>query len=115
ALARPRAPSRTGWRPAARPHPPALAATLPGVLHETGKRVQRRIERDHQHLQGRLRPRRGCKTLAGARILCRAHAFLRNRCGGFYDLPWRLGSAAAPPAPPVERSWDAPTTELLAR
>jgi len=63
-------------------YPPALAAVLPGVLHETGKAIQQRIERDHQHLQGRLRPTRGFKTLAGARVLCRGHAFLRNLRGG---------------------------------
>jgi IS6 family transposase len=67
-------------------YPPALAAVLPGVLHETGKAVQQRIERDHQHRKGRLRPTRGFKTLAGARVLCRGHAFLRNLRGGFYDL-----------------------------
>jgi transposase-like protein len=55
-------------------YPPALATALPPVLHETGKRVQQRIERDHQHLKGRIRGMRGFKTLAGARVLCRAHA-----------------------------------------
>ncbi len=33
---------------AAAAYPPALAAVLPDVLHETGKAVQQRIERDHQ-------------------------------------------------------------------
>ncbi len=66
--------------------PPALAAALPPVAHETGKLVQQRIERDRQHRKGRLRPLRGFKTRAGARVLCRAHAFLRNLRGGFYDL-----------------------------
>jgi transposase-like protein len=50
--------------------PAALAAVLPGALHETGKRLQQRIERDHQHLKRRLCPMRGFKTLAGARVLC---------------------------------------------
>jgi hypothetical protein len=48
-------------------------------------------------------------------VLCRVDAFLRNLRGGFYDLPWRLGSATAPRALPVTRAWDARTTELLAR
>jgi len=47
-------------------YPPALAAVLPGVLHETGRVVQQRIAHDHQHRTGRLRPTRGCKTLAWA-------------------------------------------------
>ena len=67
-------------------YPPALAAVLPGVLHETGKLLQQRIARDHQHLKGRVRGMRGFKTLAGARVLCRAHAFLHNLRGGCYDL-----------------------------
>ena len=63
-------------------YPPALALALPSVLQETGMAVQQRIARDHQHRKGRLRPTRGCKTLSGARVLCRGHAFLRNLRGG---------------------------------
>ena len=94
-------------------YPPALAAALPPVAHETGKRVQQRIERDHQHLKGRLRPMRGFKTLAGARVFCRAHAFLRNLRGQFYDLGG--GRSIPSPVPAVVRVWDALTTTLLAR
>ena len=101
-------------RAAAAAYPPALAAVLPGVLHETGKAVQQRIERDHQHLKGRLRPTRGCKTLAGARVLCRAHAFLRNLRGGFYDLGRAIGTATTPLLPVTVLAWAALTTELLA-
>ena len=54
------------------------AAALPPIAHATGKAVQQRIARDHQHLQGRPRPLRGFKTLAGARVLCRGHALRRN-------------------------------------
>ena len=94
-------------------YPPALAAALPPVAHETGKRVQQRIERDHQHLQGRLRPLRGFKMLAGARVHCRAHAFLRNLRGGFYDLGRLVDALTTSPQPPVVRAWDALTGTLL--
>jgi len=83
---------------------PALAAVLPGVLHETGKHVQQRIERDHQHLKGRLRPMRGFKTLAGARVVCRAHAFLRNLQGQFHDLGRPDDMATPSPLPPMVRA-----------
>ena len=96
-------------------YPPALAAVLPGVLHETGKAVQQRIERDHQHLKGRLRPLRGFKTLAGARMLCRGHAFLRNLRNGCYDLGRRAGAAALAPQTPVLQAWAALTGILLGR
>jgi transposase-like protein len=96
-------------------YPPVLASALPPVAHETGKRIQQRIERDHQHLKGRLRPMRGFKTLAGARVLCRAHAFLRNLRGHFYDIEWRAGVASPSPVPPAVRAWDALTATLLAR
>jgi putative transposase len=96
-------------------YPPALAAVLPGVLHETGKAVQQRVERDHQHLKGRVRSMRGCKTLTGARVLCRAHAFVRNLRGRFYELGWLLDSGSTTPPPPLVRAWDALTADLLAR
>jgi len=96
-------------------YPPALAAALPPVAHETSKVAQQRIERDHQHLKGRLRPTRGFKTLTGARVLCQAHAFLRNLRGGFYDLEHLVDAVAVPPQPPVVRAWAALTGVLLGR
>ena len=88
---------------------------LPPVAHETGKLIQQRIERDHQHLKGRLHPMRGFKTLAGARVVCRAHAFLRNLRAGFYDLEHRVDAVAILPQPPVVRAWAALTGTLLGR
>ena len=96
-------------------YPPALATTLPLALHETGKRVQQRVERDHQHLKGRLHPTRGFKTLVGARVLCRGHAFLRNLRGGFYDLGRRVDAAVLAPQPPLVQAWAALTGALLGR
>ena len=94
-------------------YPPALTTALPGTLHEAGKAVQQRIERDHQHLKGRLRPTRGFKTLTGARVLCRGHAFLRNLRGGFYDLEQLVATEAIAPQPPVVQAWAALTATLL--
>ena len=94
-------------------YPLPLAAALPSVAHETGKRVQQRIERDHQHLKGRLRPLRGFKTLAGARVPCRGHAFLRNLRGGCYDLGHLDDAVALSPQPIVVRAWAALTMTLL--
>ena len=94
-------------------YPPALAAALPPVAHETGKRVQQRVERDHQHLKGRLGPMRGFKTLAGARVFCRAHAFLRNLRARFYDLGRPVDATAAPPLPSVVQAWEDLTSVLL--
>jgi transposase-like protein len=96
-------------------YPTALAAVLPGAVHETGKAIQQRIERDHQHLKGRLRPLRGFKTLAGARILCCGHAFLWNLRRGFYDLGRRVDAAALAPEPPAVQAWAALTGSLLER
>lgn len=96
-------------------YPPALVAVLPGVLHEAGKRVQQRVERDHQHLKGRLRPMRGFKALVGARVLCAGHAFLRNLRGGFYDFGRLVDAASRRTRPPVVQAWAALTGALLAR
>ena len=95
--------------------PPALAAALPAAEHEMGKAVQQRVERDHQHLKGRLRGTRGFKTLAGARVLCRAHAFLRNLRAGYYDLGHLGDAVAALPQPPVAQARAALTGTLLGR
>ena len=67
------------------------------------------------HPKGRLRPLRGFKTPAGARVLCAGHAFLRNLRGGFDDLGWLVETTTSSPVPPVVRAWDALTGALLAR
>ena len=95
-------------------YPPALAEVLPGADHETGKLVQQRIERDHGHLKGRLRPTRGFKTVSGARTLCAGHGFMRNLAGGFSRLGCIAGDASLPRAPLPARAWDELTAELLA-
>jgi transposase-like protein len=95
-------------------YPPALAEVLPEVEHLTGKAVQQNIERDHQHLKGRLRVFRGCKTTGGAQRFCQAHGFLRNLRQGFY----RLGAEPRDPhdaiRPPLVRAWEELTSQLLA-
>ena len=96
-------------------YPSALTVALPPVLQEIGQRAQQRIARDHQHLQGRLRPMRGFKSLAGARVLCRGHAFLRNLRGGFYDLGRLIDAGTLVPQPPVVQAWAALTGQLLGR
>ncbi len=94
-------------------YPPALAAVLPTALHETGKLPQQRIERGHQHLKGQLCGTRGFKTFAGARVMCRAHAFLRNVFGNFYDLERLVVGTLASTVPLPLRAWDALTADLL--
>jgi transposase-like protein len=94
-------------------YPPALAQVLPDIEHLTGKAVQQSIERDHQHLKGRLKVFRGCKTTGGAQRFCQAHGFVRNLQNGFY----RLEAASLPPKdvllPPLVRAWEALTAQLL--
>jgi transposase-like protein len=96
-------------------YPPALSAVLPGALQETGKAIQQRIGRDHQHLKGRLSATRGFKTLVGARVLCAGHAFLRNLLGSFYDLGRRVGAADRAPVPSLPQAWTTLTSLLLGR
>ena len=45
------------------------------------------IERDHQHLKGRLRPTRGFKTLTGARVLD-GKQWLLTQGDSDIDRPW---------------------------
>ena len=82
--------------------------------HETGKLVQQRVERDHGHLKGRLRPTRGFKSVAGARTLCEGHGFVRNLAGGFYQLGVIGGEPGVPRAPLIVSAWDQLTAALRA-
>lgn len=94
-------------------YPPALTAVLSDATHETSKLVQQRIERDHQHRTGRVRGMRGFKTMSGARVVCRAHAFLRNIRGGFYDLGATLAATSRGVVPAPVAAWDALTADVL--
>lgn len=80
-----------------------------------GKSNQQRVEYDHQHLKGRVRGMRGFKTLAGATVVCRADAFLRNLHGDFYTRGLAIEEAATLPGSPVLRAWGPLTADLLAR
>jgi transposase-like protein len=95
-------------------YPPALAAVLPEINHITGKAVQQRIERDHQHLKGRLRVFRGCKTTGGAQQFCQAHGFVRNIRQGFYRLGAVPQDAKDAIRPQLVRAWEELTLQLLA-
>jgi len=83
------------------------------VEHLAGKAVQQRIERDHQHLKGRLKVFRGCKTAGGAQRFCRAHGFVRNLRQGFYRLGVIPQEANDAIRPQLTRAWEALTAELL--
>ena len=58
---------------------------------------------------------RGFKTLAGARVLCWGHAFVRNLRRGFYDLRPQVGAADRAPLPPLPQAWATLTSMLLER
>jgi transposase-like protein len=93
--------------------PPTRAAVLLAAPHETGKAPRRRIEREHRYRKGRVRGMRGRKTLAGAKVSCRARASLRTLRGGFYDLGRLLGASPRPTVPATVSGREAPTAELL--
>src|SRR4051794_24082602 len=95
-------------------YPPALAEVLPEVEHITGKAEQQRIERDHQHLKGRLKVFRGCKTASGAQRFCQAHGFVRNLRQGFYRLGAVPRNAKDALRPPLVGPWEVPTAQWLA-
>jgi transposase-like protein len=94
-------------------YPPALQAALPEAAHVTGKGNQQTIERDHQHLKGRVRCLRGFKTDASAQVVCSGHGFQRNLGDGFYTLGVVLGDPRIPRPPRLMRAWDALTAQLL--
>jgi transposase-like protein len=63
-------------------YPSALRAVLPDMEHRTSNYLNNGLERDHQHLKGRIRPMHWFKTVGGASTFSRGHALIRNlRCG----------------------------------
>ena len=95
-------------------YPPALAQVLPEVDHIAGKAEQQRLERDHQHLKGRLKIFRGCQTTGGAQRFCRAHGFIRNLRQGFYRLGAEPRDSHDATRPRLVRAWEELTIQLLA-
>jgi transposase, IS6 family len=67
-------------------YPPALRTVLPNAEHRTSKYLNNGLERDHQHLKGRVRPMRWFKTVGGAGNFSQGHAFIRNLRQGFSAL-----------------------------
>lgn len=55
----------------AKGYPKAIHALLPDVAHRASKYRINGLERDHQHLNGRVRPRRRSKQLTNASPFCR--------------------------------------------
>jgi IS6 family transposase len=57
-------------------YPKVLHALLPAVEHRSSKYLNNALERDHQHLKGRVRPMRRFKTTASARSFCQGHTLI---------------------------------------
>ena len=86
----------------ARCYPPAQRALLPEAEHRSSKYLNNGLERDHQFLNGRVRPMRRFKTTGTASTFCRGHALIRNLGRGFSRL-----TAGAPPRLRLAAAWTA--------
>jgi hypothetical protein len=89
---------------------PALRAVLPLAEQRSAKYRNNGLERDHQHLNGRVQPMRRFKTTGGASRFCQGHALIRNRGRGHASLTkglhhvcgWpRRGQSSPPPFEPM--------------
>jgi len=63
-----------------------LDELVPAAWHHTDRYANNRVEADHGQLKRRLRPMRGLKTDAGARVVTAGHAFVQNLRRGHYEL-----------------------------
>ncbi len=59
---------------------------MPAAGQRRSKCLNNGLERDHQFLQGRVRPMRRFKTPGTASTFCRGHALIRNPGRGFTRL-----------------------------
>ncbi len=79
-----------------------LDERVPAARHRTDRYGNNRIEADHAQLKRRLRPMRGLKTDASARVFTAGHAFVQNLRGGAPTAPaaaetaWRLPMVIPP-------------------
>jgi transposase, IS6 family len=72
-------------------YPRVVDDVAPAARHVTKRYANNAVEADHARLKARLRPMRGLKRLASARIIAAGHAFVQNVRRGQYaitaDLP----------------------------
>ncbi len=83
-------------------YPPALRVVLPTAQHRTSKYLNNGLERDHQHLNGRVRSMRRFKTTGSASNFCQGHAVIRNLACGFSSL-----TTEVPPRQRLATAWSA--------
>ncbi len=88
-------------------YPPALRTVLPNAEHRTSKYLNNGLERDHQHLKGRIRPMRWFKTTGGASNFSRGHTLIRNLGRGCSAL-----TAGVPARLRLATAWSALTASL---
>jgi transposase-like protein len=67
-------------------YPKVLDELAPAAWQRTEQYANNRIEADHGRLKRRLRPMRGMKTDAGAKVVIAGHAFVQNLRRGHYEL-----------------------------
>ena len=72
-------------------YPGLLRTLLPLVQHRPSKYLNNSVERDHQHLKGRLRSMRCLKSFVSASTFCRGHVLVRNLACG-HSLLGRKGA-----------------------
>jgi len=67
-------------------YPPALWTAVPEAEHRTSKYLNNGLERDHGHLNQRVKPMRGFKRLRPAETVARGHGLIQNLRKGFSTL-----------------------------
>jgi IS6 family transposase len=85
----------------------AVRMECPGAKHRTRRYLNNRLERDHQHLKGRIRPLRGFKSWRAAWTFCRGHDLMRNLRAGHSRL-----AVGATPRERLETGWAALAASL---
>ena len=88
-------------------YPPARSAVLPLAEHRSSKYLNNGLERDHQHLKGRVQPMRRFKTTGGASRFCQGHTLIRNLGRGHSSL-----TVGVAPRVRLATAWSALATTL---
>ena len=94
------------------PYPAAFSTVLPQTEHRTGKLEQQGIERDHQHLTGRIRSMRGFPSVSWCQVIGAGHDLMRNLANGFSRVSLPAGDPWTLRAPRLVRAWEQVTAYL---
>jgi transposase-like protein len=93
-------------------YPRVLDVVGPAAWHRIEQYANNPIEADHGQLKRRLRPMRGIKTDASAKVVIAGHAIVQNVRRGHYELAVDAPIIGGSPSPSKNSPWPCQPDEV---